>query len=604
MINNGFPLSFMEELKSKNDIVSVISRYVTLDRKGRLYWGRCPFHGERTPSFAVNDTDGYYHCFGCKESGDVIKFIEKIENVDFLDAIKILADWAHMEVPELSGSSDKTEALKKKKERLLALMKDTAMYYHKNLASPKASEGLEYFERRGIDNKSITKFGLGYSFGYTEVIEYLKSKGYTISEMLESGTVKEKDGRYYDAIGGRVVFPIINEYSEVVGFGGRTLLKKVDFAKYLNTAETFLFNKKKILYGFNVIKNNKRKDPSINISSIIVVEGYMDVISLHSAGFSNAVASMGTALTPEQAKLIKRFTENVIICYDGDFAGQKATIRGLEILKNASEFNIKVVSLPSGLDPDDVIKQNGKEAFQNLLDTALPLTEFKLNYVKKLYDLTTSDGKTRYLEHAIKILKGLPSVIERESYIELLREETHTNRDFLRKLLNEESKPEQKIERKESEEDKKGVTLIIDSALDRAEKFILSSLLNKKNYATNSKRLPEYTLGEIYTRMAEFITSSYSKPESELKTEFIDRFEQDHAGEVGEILNYLTEEQSDEQAKKYYDDCLWVLYKNYIERKMENINKKIDTVASTDERRAMLIELATLTKKIQSKKVE
>lgn len=600
--------AFIEELKQKNDIVSVVSRYVPLVKKGRLYWGRCPFHGEKTPSFTVNEENQYYHCFGCKESGDAIKFVQKIENVDFMDAVKIMAEWAHMEVPQFHNAADTEtiESQKKKKERLLALMKDTAKYYHANLQRKEAAPGLEYLAKRKVDSKMITAFGLGYSVDFQELITVLQKKGYTIQEMLDAGVVKQKDGRYYDSIGGRLVFPIINEYGEVVGFGGRTLKAKVDFAKYLNTAETYLFKKQKILYGFNLLKAKKRKDPSAPIPYIIVVEGYMDVISLHSAGFDTAVASMGTALTPDQAKLVKRFTNNVVICYDGDFAGQKATIRGLEILKDVHDMNIRVVTLPEGLDPDDVIKQRGAQAYQKLIDEALPLTQFKLNYARQLYNLENPDEKTKFLNKAIQILQELPDPVERESYIEYLRDLTNTNRDFLRKMLaNPVTVEEVKEEPQPVVQTVKDVVQpMYESNILQAEKFVLSSLLHKTNYATPVPLLSQKITDAQLKQVAQFLEQYQNLEKAELISMFKTQFEADNAPLTGELLNYLVQEQTDEQAKQYYTDCVWLLQKSYLETQQKQRMHQLKFEMDETKRKQLLQEIQELSIQLKSKKVE
>ena len=305
-----------------------------------MYWACCPFHHEKTPSFDVNEENQFYHCFGCHEHGDVIKFVQKMENLPFYDAVKMLAQSVGMQMPETDGANkDSIEQERKKKARLLGLLKEVAIYYNNNLKNSNAKLALDYMKNRGISTNIATRFGLGCSLGFQDVIDFLKKKGYTEEEMFEAGVVKMRDAgskyfsentKYYDAVGGRLVFPIINVYGEVVAFCGRVLEKDAKFAKYINTAETKIFSKGKNLYGINLLK---RKNTNFELKNIIVVEGQMDVVSLHSAGFVQAVASMGTALTQDQAKLLKRFVDTVYICYDGDSAGKKATLRGLDILK-------------------------------------------------------------------------------------------------------------------------------------------------------------------------------------------------------------------------------------------------------------------------------
>ena len=351
----GYDARFLDQLKSKNDLVEVVSKYVHLEQKGNSFWGRCPFHHEKTASFCVNATDQFYYCFGCHKGGDVLSFIMEVEALEFYDAVKFLAERAKMELPSDNYDSQKMAEEKEKKNRMLSLLKDTALFYVKNLKSEKASKHIEYINKRGLNADMVATFGIGASLDFNSLPEYLKQKGYTEKEMISSGAVDEKNGRLYDSLGGRLIIPIINQFGQVIAFGGR-LLEKADFAKYKNTKETMVFNKSQTLYNINNLKKLKNEE---GLNSIIIVEGYMDTISLVSKGFRNVVASMGTSLTKDQARIIKRYTENVNISYDGDFAGQKASIRGLEILKDEG-LEVKVVALPDGLDPDDVVNKYGR----------------------------------------------------------------------------------------------------------------------------------------------------------------------------------------------------------------------------------------------------
>ena len=467
---------FIEELKAKNDIVGVISSYIPLERKGRTYWARCPFHGEKTPSFAVNEIDQFYHCFGCKAGGDVIKFVMEMESVDYMGAVSILAEKANMQVPSFK---DKDNSLnediaerKKHKDRLISLMKSAAKHYNKNLFEGKNPEALNYLvNQRQVSREVAALFGLGASIDYTEIISYLKNEGFTEKEILDSGVAKiNSRGEMYDAIGKRLVFPLIDIMGNVIGFCGRVLEKKVDFAKYINTAETLLFSKGKTLYGINLVKKRKQENPQDPIKFIIIVEGQMDVVSLHKAGFNTAVASMGTALTENQAKLIKRFTDNVLICYDGDYAGQKATLRGLDILKD-NGLNVKVVSLPDGMDPDDVINKQGKEAYLKLLKDALPLLDFKLELVKKQSDLSTKDGKSKYIEKALEVLREINSDVEREVYIDVVSDVSGTNVDFLKRQLAGQAPKEKPFVAVKEEYSRQPVDTF-DNAIIKAHKFV------------------------------------------------------------------------------------------------------------------------------------
>ena len=356
----GLDGEFLAQLKSKNDIVEVIASYVNLERKGTNYWACCPFHHEKTPSFSVNSLDQYYHCFGCGASGDVITFIREIESVDFVDAVKILAERVKMPLPDMNFDSEKTLEQKRRRDEVLKILNAAAHFYLDNLNSGKADAHIQYILDRKLSAPTVRKFGLGASLDFKTLPQFLSDKGFRRDDILESGAVTLSDkGKLTDAQGGRLIFPIINAMGDVVAFGGR-VLEKTDFAKYKNTKETIVFNKSKNLYNINLVKKQKKAE---GLKNIVMTEGYMDTISLWQTGFHNVVASMGTALTKEQARLAKRYVDDVLISYDGDFAGQKGAIRGLEILRDEG-INVRVVALPEGLDPDDVVKKYGSEGYR------------------------------------------------------------------------------------------------------------------------------------------------------------------------------------------------------------------------------------------------
>ena len=599
----------MDELKSKCDIASVVSRYVSLERKGRLLWGRCPFHGDKNPSLAINEYDGYYHCFACHAGGDVIKFVREIESVGFNEAIKILADIAHMEVPEEAGSSydaNKIREQKEKQDRLKKLMRDTAIYYNSNLSKTEAKTQREYLENRNMGGAIGKRFGLGASLDFNSLEKHLKTLGYTLAEMLEAGVLKQKDGRAYDALGGRVIFPILNSYGDVVAFGGRSLEKKPDFAKYINTQETPIFSKSKNLYAINLIKKLKTEKP---IDYLIVVEGYVDVIALHRAGFNTAVASMGTALTVDQAKLIKRFADKVYICYDGDAAGKNATLRGLEILREHG-LDVLIVSLPDPLDPDDVINKYGAEGYQKLLDRALPLLEFKLKYLAKSYDLSSLDGKTKYAEAAIAELMKV-SEVEREMHMPLVSKTSGLNIDFIRRMM----KGDKNSESDESSKENKILpntsysreVLPSDSATLKAEKQVLSSILHKKNYAFPSSNY-SYLFTGNRKKMFEFLYENRLKDASELISEFYSTFTEDNSTmvreEASEIISYTFSAGDEAHENAYYKDCLWLLYKRHLEALVQEKTNELKNIVENDKRREVMLEINELLRKIKSKKVD
>ena len=415
--NNSEFSDFLRNLKQKTDIVDVIRSYVALDKKGGQYWACCPFHHEKTPSFAVSEDEQFYHCFGCKESGDAIKFVQEIESTDFMGAVRILAARAKLTVPESNFDTEESLRKKKKRDNMAKILLDSARFYLGNLYSGDklAEPHLEYIAKRGLAPSTVKKFGLGASLDFNSLPEYLAGKGYMVEDLIDSGVLaKNERGRLFDSQWGRLIFPIINAFDEVVGFGGR-VLQKSDYAKYKNTKETMLFDKSKTLYNVNLLKKLKREQ---TISNVIIVEGYMDTISLYQAGFKNVVASMGTSLTKDQARLVKRYSENVLISYDGDFAGQSADLRGIEILKSEG-LNVRVVPMPDGLDPDDVARQ-GHEAYQKCLDGAMPLIDYRLHALERRFDLTKPEDKRRYLSSALKIIKTAEGASLKEELLKRL----------------------------------------------------------------------------------------------------------------------------------------------------------------------------------------
>ncbi len=604
---------FKSELKQKNDLVSVASKYVQLERKGRYYWCRCPFHGEKTPSLCINDIDNMFYCYGCHVGGDVIKFIMQIESQSFVEAVKTLASWANMEVPESfesSGNGTDIALAKKRKDRLVALMKDTAGHYHANLSKTSASQALEYMKKRQLEGSVAKHFGIGYADGYNALPDYLKSKGYTADEMLAVGVVKQKDGRVYDPLANRVVFPIIDIYGNVIAFGGRTLEAHPNFAKYLNTAETELFNKRNTLYAINYLKKQRQQGP---IPFVIVVEGYMDTISLHKAGFTMTVASMGTALTQSQAKMIKRFADKVYICYDGDAAGQNATLRGLDILRE-NGLDVMVVQLPDKFDPDDVIKAYGRDGYQKILDEALPLVEFKLKYIKNKYDMTNVDGRVKYLNEAIDILATLSSSVERELYTGTVSEIAATNVDFIKRELDKKlsGKPiydeiknkfssVQRTEVKEESLDDDTTSPVIV----KAEKYVLCAILHQKPYAyfkTDVTYLFSGGRREIYKLICDIQSKN---PGADLVQSLYNDYAGENQSMIVDIINYNAQSAEDEEnEKRYYHDCLWLIYKNQLEIQQKELTDEYASEIDNLKRKEISEKIKDITLKLKSKKVE
>ncbi len=580
----GFDVKFLDELKNKNDIVEVVGRYVQLQQKGTNYWGRCPFHHEKTASFSVNASGQFFYCFGCHKSGDVISFVMEIESHDFSDAVKFLAERVKMPLPEIKYDDDKIKEQKKQKERVLALLTDTARFYASNLKKEQAQKHVEYILKRKISIENVARFGIGASLNFADLPKHLLSKGYTYQEMTLSGVVDSKDGRYYDALGGRLIIPIINQFNQVVAFGGR-LLEKADFAKYKNTRETFVFSKSNNLYNLNNLKKLKNEK---GLDGVIIVEGYMDTISLVGAGYHNVVASMGTSLTKDQARIIKRYTDKVFICYDGDFAGQKASIRGLEILRDEG-LEVKVVSLPDGLDPDDVIKQMGAEGYRKLLLDAKPLIDFKLDIVRRTYDVNTVDGKRKYVVNAVKVIRESSSPAEQEDLLKTVRDVSGTTLEALkRELYSTEVKKEEPVSQK---------PLYVENAgdkLDIASRFVLASYLFNKNFANETEIEKLEFFSPAFKEIQNFIIDQRKKGERVKFNDLYEILSEEYFGEIGLIAGLETEENKKLDQATYFFDCVKTIKLEKINRDTIKLTSLFEKETETEKRRTYAKELAIL----------
>ncbi len=581
----GIDPRFMQELKQKNNIVEVIGSYVPLDRKGGNYWACCPFHHEKTPSFAVNEADQFYHCFGCGVSGDVVMFVQEIESTDFMGAVRILAHRAKMSVPESNFDSEKSAALKKKRDNLVKILLDSARFYLSNLYGGRAEEHLQYISRRRLAPTTVKKFGLGASLDFYSLPEYLSGKGYTKEDLLDSGVLTEgKNGRLIDSQGGRLIFPIINAFDEVVAFGGR-LLEKSDFAKYKNTKETMLFNKSKTLYNINLLKKLKRLE---TIKEVIVVEGYMDTISLYQAGFMNVVASMGTSLTKDQARLVKRYSEKVLISYDGDFAGQKADLRGLEILKDEN-LSVRVVPLPEGLDPDDVAKQ-GREAYQACLDAAMPLIDYKIHSLERKYDLTKSEEKRVFLTEALKVVRTAESESEKEELLKKLRDKTGITYQSLERDLQ--NLPEEKqLEIAVPPPSEAGT-----DKYRKAARFILAAKLFSAPYAENCDLSGIEFEDNVHKIIAEYIITCEKNAQRVRPSELFEILDE-NCPEFNEILdlNY-GDKLSGGIAERFFSDSVKTMEKERLFEKIRMYTKLFSEERNTEKRKEIARRIDEYTK--------
>ncbi|MDE7084864.1 MAG: DNA primase [Clostridia bacterium] len=572
----GVDQEFLRTLKEKVNIVDVAGSYITLDKRGASYWACCPFHHEKTPSFAINEAGQYYHCFGCGESGDVIRFVSEMETLDFMDAVKLLADRAKMPMPETGNNDAKTAELKRKRDALLKILNECAHFYLNNLNSGNADAHINYILKRQIPSHIVRTFGLGASLNFTDLPKYLLSRGYSRQDIVDSGTVNDVNGRLTDAQGGRLIFPIINSYGEVIAFGGRAL-KKTDFGKYVNTRETAIFNKRKNLYNINLLKKLKRTQ---TVKEVIMVEGYMDTLSLYQAGFKNVVASMGTSLTPDQARLIKRYVDTVLISYDGDGAGQKANLRGLDILKDEG-LNVKVVPLPEGLDPDDVIKQRGAEGYQACLDAAMPLIEYKLSVVKRGYDLSKTEDKLKYVSEALGVIRTADSEAEREELLKRLRSESGISFEALKRDLQ--SAPQSKEVKKEPPPVRKDTA---DSS-KKASRFVLSGFLFGADYTEVYDIADVPFKDDVHTLIAKYIRSKRLMDEPVRISELFEFFDE-KTPEFDELTRILDNAEgggfTGAVAEKYFADCLTKLKLDDIDERIAAETKRLSGVEEIKQR--------------------
>ena len=403
----AFPAAFIDELIARNPIEDVVGQYVSLKRSGSNLFGLCPFHGEKTASFSVNPSKGIYYCFGCHKGGGAVNFLMEIEGLSYPDAVRSLAKRAGMEVPE----DEQYQSRYRAQERLWALHKEAARFFHSQLYAPVGRAALEYALGRGMPKATLTTFGIGYApDSWDALVKHLRGKGYTDQELKDSGlvTVSKKNGNLFDRFRDRLMFPIIDVRGNVIGFGGRIMKKDDNAAKYLNSPETLIFNKRKNLFGLNLAKKSK-------LGYLILVEGYMDAIALHQYGFDCAVASLGTSLTEEHAVLLSKYTENVVLIYDGDEAGQRAAQRAIPMLEKAG-LTIKVLRMKDAKDPDEFLHKFGADKFKLLLEESSGRVEYQLDAIRKKYDLRIDEQRVKFIQEAAQLICSLGSAVQREIY--------------------------------------------------------------------------------------------------------------------------------------------------------------------------------------------
>lgn len=585
MQNKGYPADWLYQLKQKNNIVSIIGRYVHLEKKGGKFWACCPFHNEKTPSFTVNEDEGFFYCFGCKESGDVISFVMKYESCDFSQAVNILAKNANMQVPEFSGEGDIVEK-KHKRDRLLKLLEELYKHYQQNLYLKEAKLAQEYVKKRAFTKRELEDFKIGYSLDWTEAIDYLVKNGFTYNEMLDAGVAQFKNNHYYDVMAQRLIFPIFNSFNECIGFSARILVP-TDYAKYKNTAETLLFQKGRVVFGINLVKALKQKE---GLDKIVIVEGQIDVIAMHRAGFKNTVACMGTALTKENAHELKKLSNKVCLCFDGDSAGIKATKRSIDILDEQG-FEIKIASLPEGKDPDEIIKEYGKEKMQQIIENALPPTDYLIETDMKNYDLNNAQEQGKFVSNALMQISKLKLDSAQEPYIEKIKKLTNIPIDILRRDLEKIKSGQAKIEEEKSEE---SVLISRENGNIKAIKFILGSLIYNKSYVDKNidykKLLPRYSEVIDLAKKGTKISS------------YFDYLDIDSMPLLKDCITYEIED--NENNAKYFNESLWLVASNYLLEKQKPLFKEFNSCQDETRRQEIMLEINKINKQLKGKNLE
>lgn len=561
----------IRQVKRANDIVDVIGSYLELRQKGTSHWARCPFHGEKTASFCVNRNMQIYKCFGCGVSGDVVKFVQEYESLTFMEALEKLAKRANIKLPETHREhQDKDYADKKKKQDVyMQIMRETAVFYYKNYYGERGKLARDYVEGRGFTADTVKKFGIGYSPDMFALVDYLKHKGFALDDCIKCGVLQRgSSAAPFDALAKRLIIPIFNMQGKVIAFGGRGITDDViEYGKYKNTSDTPLFSKQNNLFAINIAKEQKQQAA---LPNIVVVEGYMDVIAMYQAGFKRAVASMGTSLTEKQAMWLSRLTDSVYICYDGDAAGQKATIRGMDILDKAG-LEVKVMSVPERLDPDEYIKKYGADAFEKLIEQALPLPDYKLQLLDRTFDIKSADMAKRndalqkYVRGALVMLRQLDDVRQAQYIAEVSRKTGFSQEYILRKLQSgfEEELPET-------------TSAVQYSPETQAKIFVAACLLNNESYAVVSEKpvCDTLFLSNLYDYLFK-CREQGEKPSGDMLYTVCPEASQE---EYDSVLNVDLSAERKKQNEQYFKECLQIIQNEKLLLRRQELRDKLDTL--------------------------
>ena len=605
MANDNNFEQFIADLKTRANIKDVISSYVQLRRSGSDWVCCCPFHNEKTPSMYVHENQRYFHCFGCGKGGDVITFVRDIEGMSYIDAVRKLADQYHMEMPEFKADP-KAQEEKDRKDLLIGIMLDANRYYYANLTRKEEGQpAKDYLASRGFGDDIIEKYRLGVSLSQDGLQGYLRRKEYKVPDIQACGLIYGKDN--IDSFANRIIVPIFDAQGNVVAFGGRIYKEedKDNPAKYKNSNTNEIFEKSNCVYGLNFIKEDRKK--GIRPDELILVEGYMDVIALGAAGITNVIAGMGTALNEGQIKVIKKNTQKILVCYDGDEAGRKATAKNAPMLE-AAGLEMKIVSLPQGMDPDEVIKAEGAEGFKKYVSEALTLIEYRLKLCREAYNLNTPDGRSRYLKAAIVALADLQNQVDIDIYT---NEVANTGKVLVENVTSELNKLKRERIRKareqeQAEEEKKQVTFSASNAIAvkclKAERFIINRILNHVDYVNLDVIINDWFVDPTCSLIIEWAKKKVKTPEGIVTGDLYS----DIPGpeQINAIFDVEKEKRTYEQNKAYYQDCIITLANAYFLRKNKEYLEEAGKIEDETERRKLTNLAYQASQLAQSKVIE
>lgn len=594
MTNKGYPSSFIDEVKSKSDIVSTISKHLTLQKKGKTYWACCPFHYEKTPSFAVNEAEQFYHCYGCGESGDVIKFIQKYENLSFVEAVKYLAQENNIKIPEIEQTTKDLQIMRQKEKcfRALNLAKE---FYIQELNKPTSQVAKNYLTSRQLDSQIAKDFNIGYSPNWDSLIDYLQKQGISLDTMKQAGLVETSEkGKTYDVFGTRLMFPILNAYGDCIGFTARTLEKDSKFAKYKNSPQSLIFDKSRTVYNIHSIKNLKKEQ---KIDYIIICEGTIDVIAMHKAGFKNTVACMGTAITNYHAHELKRYSDKIILCLDGDGAGQSATYKAIDVLTEYG-LEVKVAVLTENLDPDEFLKKYGVDKLKHCLENAVDAYEYKIKSLSQKFNLQDSFQKNKFILESLSIISSMETSAQKEIYLKVLSKLVNISVDVLRRDLGGKTLNFVPAEEVQIEENK---LVSRPDGMIRAIKFVLASIVHKKDYAFESLQQNLKFDNSNYQNLYDFVVNCNKNQKTYTISTLFDYFEVEENEDIKEIINFDFNKFSQEDLKVYFNECLKKLQLVDLKLEQERLTNLFKTETDLNKRREIAMKLGNLTKEIKNK---